>query len=217
MADMEAFWDARARENAAFYVDNRLDYDAPDLDAFWAAGEEGADFVLRGLGLSVGPDDDLVEIGAGIGRITRVLAARARSVRALDVSAEMLARAPEIHGVEWVHGDGRTLTGIADASADGVFSHVVFQHLPDPALTYGYVAEMGRVLRPGGWAAFQVSDDPAVHRRRLRGGKAARHPAWLGSAVDLATLRATADAAGLDVERTVNEGTQYCLVALRRR
>ena len=90
---MEAFWDARAREHAAFYVDNRLDYDAPDLEAFWAAGEEGADFVLGGLGLEVGPDDDLVEIGAGIGRITRVLAARARSVRALDVSAEMLSGA----------------------------------------------------------------------------------------------------------------------------
>ena len=69
-------------------------------------------------------------------------------------------------------------------------------------------------------AAGRPSRSPTTRpctARRLRGGKAARHPAWLGSAVDLPTLRATADAAGLDVERTANEGTQYCLVALRRR
>jgi len=29
-------------------------------------------------------------------------------------------------------------------------------------------------------------------------------------------LRATAEAAGMDVERTAGEGTQFCLVALRR-
>ena len=66
---------------------------------------------------------------------------------------------------------------------------MVFQHLPDPAITYGYVTEMGRVLRPGGWAAFQVSDDPSdPPPPRLRGRRGRRRsaiPAWLGSAVDL--------------------------------
>jgi SAM-dependent methyltransferase len=133
-------------------------------------------------------------------------------------------------GVEWLQCDGRTITGVADASADGVFSHVVFQHLPDAAITLGYVAEMGRVLRPGGWAAFQVSNDPSIHRpgggtralahRALsalgRRPKGSTHAAWLGSAVDLGALRRTAGDAGLAIERVVGEGTQYCLVLLRR-
>jgi len=81
----------------------------------------------------------------------------------------MLERARELNpglaNVEWLRGDGSSLAGIEDASASACVSHVVFQHIPDPRVTLAYVREMGRVLRPGGWAAFQVSNDPAVHTR----------------------------------------------------
>ena len=87
------------------------------------------------------------------------------------------------------------------------------------------------MLRPSGWAGFQVSDDPAIHRRRGglralghralagvgRAPKGSDHPAWLGSAVALPELERVADAAGMDVERITGEGTQFCLVTLRRR
>jgi SAM-dependent methyltransferase len=124
-----------------------------------------------------------------------------------------------------VHGDGTSLQGIDDGVADGCVSHIVFQHIPDPGIVLGYIREMGRVLRPGGWSAFQVSDDPSVHRpqrgrvvrlRRQR-PRGTEHPAWLGSAVDLDELGAAAAAGGLDVERVVGEGTQFCIVLLRRR
>ena len=155
--------------------------------------------------------------GAGAGRLAEDAGARPR--------AQPRASA----NVEWVLGDGRTLAPIADASVDGCFSHVVFQHLPDPAIALGYVHEMGRVLRPGGWAAFQVSDAPEIHRRpplarrarallaaaRGRGPRGQGHRAWRGSAVDLGRLRAVAAEAGLAVERTVGAGTQFCFVRLR--
>jgi SAM-dependent methyltransferase len=114
------------------------------------------------------------------------------------------------------------------AGADVVISNVVFQHIPDPRVTLGYVREMGRVLRPGGWAGFQVSNDPAVHRPRRPGalrrlaarlGTAPRgrdDPRWLGSAVDLDELGAVAAEAGLASERVVGAGTQFCGVLLRR-
>ena len=212
---MAAFWDARAREDAQFYVDDR---GLPDA-AFWAQGEEvvarfEADLRFRAAGQLV------VEVGCGVGRVTRALAARAGTVAALDVSGEMLARARaanrSLDNVQWLHGDGHTLAGVGDSAADGVFSHVVFQHIPDPGVTLGYVAEMGRVLRSGGWAAFQVSDDPRVHRRRLRARRGSRKAAWRGSAVDLAALRETARAADLSVEAITGEGTQFCLIRLSR-
>ncbi len=166
---MRDFWDARAAEDAFYFVDNRLAYGAPDTETFWRGGEQLVDEILELLELELGSSDELVEIGCGIGRLTRPLAARCRSVRALDVSPRMLelARAhnPGLANVEWVLGDGTTLAPIADRSADACFSHVVFQHLPDPAITLGYVREMGRVLRPGGWAGFQVSNAPEIHRR----------------------------------------------------
>lgn len=225
--DMGSYWDERARENAAYFVDNQLDYAHPDMERFWAEGERTVDGLLDAVGVSLAGDEDVVELGCGIGRLTRVLAARSRSVRALDVSAEMLQRAqdanPGLASVDWIHCDGHVLTDVADASADAFVSHVVFQHVPDPAITYGYVDEIGRVLRAGGWAAFQVSDDPSIHVRRprrkwlRRGPQGQDHPAWVGSAVSLATLRERADAAGCDVERVEGAGTQFCLVGLHRR
>jgi SAM-dependent methyltransferase len=229
---MGRFWDERAREDAFYFVDNLGGYRDGDTERFWTEGERALDTLLGLLDLELGRGDAVVDVGCGVGRLTRVLAARAATVDAIDVSAEMLARARSLHAglrnVTWHLGDGTTLRPLLDASADAVVSHVVFQHIPDPAITYGYVTEMGRVLRPGGWAAFQVSDDASVHasrpplRTRLgaRVGRAPRGqgaPEWLGSAVDLGELRATADRAGLDVERVVGEGTQFCLVRARRR
>jgi SAM-dependent methyltransferase len=231
---MREFWDARAAEDAFYFVDNRLEYGHPDAERFWAGGAEVLDRMLPALGVAVEPGDEIVEIGCGVGRVTRALASRGATVRAIDVSPAMLERAralnPGLEGVEWILGDGRTLAGVGSASADGCFSFVVFQHLPDEELTLGYIREIGRVLRPGGWAAVQVSNDPRVHRGRSRvrrllargrglgrrgpGGQA--DPAWLGSAVELARLEQVASEAGMCTERVVGEGTQYCLVRLRR-
>jgi SAM-dependent methyltransferase len=233
--DTERFWDDRAREHALFFVDNRLDYRSPDLESFWAGGEQALDGMLAAVGAEVGEDDCVVDIGCGVGRLTRVLAHRARWVIGVDVSAEMLARAAELNpglaNVEWIHGDGRGLPGVADGSVDACVSHVVFQHIPDPAITLGYVREIGRVLHPGGWAAFQVSTDPAIHRprglaQRLRwraaaalrhGPRAQEHPAWLGSAVHLSELEHTARESGLALEQVLGAGTQFTTVLARRR
>jgi SAM-dependent methyltransferase len=227
---MRRFWDERAREDPWFFVDNRLEYGRADEERFWRAGEEAVEILVGGLGAEIGPADRVVEIGCGIGRITRALAARAREVAALDVSEEMLARARQHNGhlanVRWLHGDGESLTGIADASADACVSAFVFQHLPDPGLALGYVREIGRVLRPGGFAALQLSNDPGAHTHRLgararlralarRGPRGQGHRAWLGSAVGLDDLEAAAGTAGLEVERVEGAGTLFCCVLLR--
>ena len=100
----------------------------------------------------------------------------------------------------------------------------------DPQVTLGYIREMGRILRPGGWAAFQVSNDPSVHKPRgERGAKqklkvalgrapgGQEHGAWLGSAVTVNEVRAAAGEGGMGIERTEGEGTQFCLVLTRKR
>lgn len=231
---MGTFWDERAREDAFFFVDDRLEHGAPDVERFWAGGEESVATMLEQLGGEIAPADTILDLGCGLGRLTRALARRAPEGRvvAVDASQEMLARArelnPQLAGrVDWVHGDGSTLASVADASVDVVFSLVVFQHIPDPAITLGYVAEIGRVLRPGGWGAFHVSTDPRIHdrrpsaTRRLKAhvGRAPRgqdDPRWLGSAVDLDALGATATEAGLELERIVGAGTQFTLVRATR-
>ena len=234
---MRRFWDARAREDAFHFVDNREPYKAADEERFWREGEHDLDTLLGMVDVTVRQDDLVLDIGCGIGRLTRVLARRAAHVIALDVSPEMLRRAQEhnqhLNNVTWLLGDGESLTGVVDASRGGAVSHVVFQHIPDSRVTLGYVEEIGRVLKPGAWAVFGLSTDPKVHqppadkpggssRRELLRSLVGREPRgqsapeWLGAPVPLDALGAAATGAGLTLERIEGSGTPDTVVLARR-
>src|SRR5213592_3023784 len=111
--DSERYWDERARENALYFVDNEIGYDDPDTDAFWRRGEQVVERMLALAGVEIGADEVVVDIGCGVGRLTRALATRAARVYGLDVSREMLELAkhhnPGLGNVEWLHGDGAGL------------------------------------------------------------------------------------------------------------
>lgn len=232
---MGRFWDSRAQEDAFFFVDNRLQYRQPDLERFWAGGVEDLRRLLDAVGARIAPTHQVLEIGCGVGRLTRALSAQAATVRALDVSERMLELARRhnagLPNVEWLLGDGATLALVESASVDACVSHVVFQHIPDPEITLSYVREIGRVLRQGGWAAFQISNDPRIHvggsplRRgqravralTRRGPRGQNDPRWRGSMVELGALRRAAADGCMEVERVVGEGTQLCCVLTRRR
>jgi ubiquinone/menaquinone biosynthesis C-methylase UbiE len=169
--EMRRFWNARAREDAFYFVDTRQRYRARDRGRFWEAADL-VEFMLSELEVELCPRDTVLEIGCGIGRITRALAGRCAEVIALDISDEMLRRArelnPQLENVRWVQGNGETLAGIESETIDACMSVVVLQHVPDPEITLGYVRELGRVLRR------------SVPRRlsgSARGGSATR-PGW---------------------------------------
>ncbi len=225
-AHMARFWDARARENANYFVDNRLDYNGGDEVTFWREGAADLARMLADVESTIGKDDVVLDVGCGVGRLTRAAAATARHVHGIDVSAEMLRRAranlAALDNVTLHEGDGTSLAPLGDASVDAVISLVVFQHIPDPAVTLGYVREIGRVLRPGGWAAFHVSNDPAIHapgrtgsRLKAALGRAPKgqgDPAWRGSAVPIADLEAAVADGGMRIARRTGEGTQFLVV-----
>jgi ubiquinone/menaquinone biosynthesis C-methylase UbiE len=109
----------------------------------------------------------VVEIGCGVGRLTRAIAAEVGHVHAFDLSVEMLARAREsaIPNVTFHLADGKTLTGLADRSADFVLAYCVFQHLPSEEVLGSYLKEMQRVARPGALVVFSLT--PRRWRSRL--------------------------------------------------
>ena len=146
---MRDYWDARAQENAAFYVDTTCDYDAPDMEQFFETGNEVVREALLDAPVQPAVRVRALEIGPGLGRICRALAPHFDQVVGLDVSAEMVRQARELvddPNVTFEVGDGITLQPVQDASVDFVVTFTVLQHLPDRSAIVGYLREAARVL-----------------------------------------------------------------------
>jgi SAM-dependent methyltransferase len=170
---MRCDWDARAEHDAMYYIDTRSDAWEPSAFFEQGAGEareligpvlERFDFDPAGK--------RLLEIGCGLGRLFPGFAAVFSEVWGIDVSPAMIERAKRVcpvPGVQFTVGSGVDLAGISDTSVDYCFSYLVFPHLPDRALVWGYLDEIWRVLRPGGLCQLQFrsseSLDAAVARR----------------------------------------------------
>lgn len=106
-------------------------------------------------------DADWLEIGCGTGALTEtVLAAGApRSVLATDQSADFVSHAQSAIDdarVRFEAADARSLP-VEDASVDVVTSAIALNFVPDMTVA---LAEMQRVLRPGGLLSFYVWDYP---------------------------------------------------------
>jgi len=88
------------------------------------------------------PDAEVLDLGAGTGKLTRVLASRFARVTAVEPSAEMRAL---IAGAEVLDGTAEAIP-LQDGSVDGVFCGEAF-HWFDWSRA---LEEIARVLRPGG-------------------------------------------------------------------
>ncbi|MFH0777525.1 MAG: class I SAM-dependent methyltransferase [Candidatus Eisenbacteria bacterium] len=171
-AMMKRFWDSKARENATYYVSSYRPYDDQNWEEFWKWGDILAERFLVESEIPFSGRETVLEIGCGIGRMTRCLARQFARVHGLDVSAEMISRAQEnlreLKNVSLHAGDGRALGLFSDASFDFIFSYITFQHIPSVSIVEEYIREAGRVLRPGGHFYFQVNNTPQGLRDRLR-------------------------------------------------
>jgi SAM-dependent methyltransferase len=191
------FWNDAARRNAAWHIATGY---SSESDEFFASGVREVDEFLARGGLSLTPQDTLLEIGSGVGRMTRHFADLAGRVIAADVSGEMLDRArsnlASLENVEYLEVTGDGDLPVADARVDAVFSYITMQHVPTASAQERYLVEALRVLRPGGWAYLQFRRsglvprilDWAGHLGHLVRGQRTLSRAWRGSLITERTL-----------------------------
>jgi ubiquinone/menaquinone biosynthesis C-methylase UbiE len=103
--------------------------------------------------VSISNQDDVMEIGCGVGRIGRELAPHCRTWTGVDISANMLAWASDrMHGVRnagfaLLRSDG--LKRFGENAFDVIYATNMFGHL-DEIDRWRYLEEVFHVLRPGG-------------------------------------------------------------------
>ena len=172
------------------------------------------------------PEDHILEVGCGAGHVLGKVACG--TLTGVDLSEALLERAQQRLGdrAAILKGDAAALP-FPDASFDKVFCTEVLEHVLDPAQV---LAEIRRVLKPGGYAVVSVPNEPLINllksvalkvgflRRILRPGEGAYQMAdhmddeWHLHTFTRAMLTEKAD--GLfRVSRTV--AVPSCLLPLR--
>jgi len=204
---MQRDWDARARENARYYVAPRKKNWTDD--EFFRSGERDVrEYVLLDLmNICQGrkpAEMRVLEIGCGAGRLLRALAGVFGRVDGVDVSGEMIARAREAlrdFANASVHrNNGADLAMFAPGQFDFAFSYIVFQHIPSKAVVENYIREVHRVLRPGALFKFQVQGCPAEERNC---------DTWNGVGFREEEMRQIAERTHFEMRYCWGAGTQY--------
>jgi SAM-dependent methyltransferase len=106
--------------------------------------------------LPLGADAEVLDLGAGTGKLTRVLVGRYRRVVAVEPLDGMRSILEQVVPAAESHAGSAESIPLLDASVDGVFAGQAFHWFANDEA----VAEIARVLRPGG-ALCLLWNEPA--------------------------------------------------------
>lgn len=115
----------------------------------------------QGIAHATEPVDHVLDLGGGTGRAARAITAPQRTV--LDISRRMLRRASR--ALSRVQADAASVP-FRDEAIDAVLVVDTLHHLPDPEAA---LAEVARILRPGGVVVVQEFDRASILGRLIAG------------------------------------------------
>ena len=101
---------------------------------------------------------DVIDVASGEGYGSALLAQTAASVIGIEIAADAVAHAAQSYrrsNLRFLRGDARAL-GLAKASTDVVVSFETIEHLAEQEI---FLAEIRRVLRPGGMLIVSTPDE----------------------------------------------------------
>jgi ubiquinone/menaquinone biosynthesis C-methylase UbiE len=141
-------WDQRVTslQSGAIAVDGSASEETLVSNGQWTAAQVKA-------ALDISQQDTVLELGCGIGRIGKELAADCKHWIGVDISANMIdgaqQRLQSLDNVSFHILPSNKLSALEDASIDKAYSIAVFCHLDKEDL-FNYLRELRRVVKPGG-------------------------------------------------------------------
>lgn len=214
---MKRDWDERARADAKWFINSRRLLQPEE--EFDADGKRDVDaLILKDLDLLTQGSDPkqmkMLELGCGIGRMTKYLASVFGEVHATDVSGEMIRTARErLKGLKSVHlyeTSGYDLSELEDNYFDFAFSAFVFRHVPTPEIIEENLREAYRVLKPGGVMRFHTNSITVFDFEDLE------KDTWLGASFSDALIRRFGNAVGAQIISIYGVGKKDCWTTLRK-
>jgi SAM-dependent methyltransferase len=201
-------WDARARENPRYYIaTGHTDW---DREAFVSSGEAtvAGEILTDMQNICQGAEPasmNVLEIGCGLGRVTRALAKVFGHIYAIDISGEMIAQARsqlgDLSNVHLYQNNGYDLSVLPCEQLHFAYSTIVFQHIPSREMIEKYCSEVHRLLRPGGLFKFQVQGGAMPDSYEP--------DSWLGVSFSEEQAHALARNSGFELRYHHGAGTQY--------
>jgi SAM-dependent methyltransferase len=202
-------WNARAREDANYYVAfGRREQRDEEFFASAAPIVRVLEAELKRLPAR----DAALEIGCGPGRLLKPMSRHFAAIHGVDVSGEMIRLAREkLRGVANAHvypASGADLSIFAANSFDFIYSYAVFQHIPSREVVFQYLQESRRVLKPDGILRCQINGLPET---------AARYTTWDGVRISAAGVAEFARAHDFQLLALEGVLTQYMWATMRKR
>lgn len=215
---MKRDWDDRAHHDARWFINTfRFQQTEEEFDRSGIIDVER--LVLANLSLLTQNRDPkslrVLDIGCGIGRMTKHLAKVFGEVVGVDVSGEMIRQARErlagIDNVELYETNGVDLSIFPDESFDLVLSAYVFQHVPSVDIITSNLCEAWRVLRRGGIFKFQTISLTTLDFEEVQ------KDTWIGASFPESRIRSCVRECDAQLIAIYGAGTRYCWTTVRRR
>jgi SAM-dependent methyltransferase len=197
LQELQRSWEGLAQADPlwAICTDPRKQNNQWSREEFFATGRQEIEKVLecvRTLNLRIDYSSPALDFGCGVGRLTRAMSVYFPECWGVDISPTMVRLATQFNQdvpqCRFLINEKDRMEDFDDGHFGFIYTSIVLQHIAGK-YAKKYVADLIRLLRPGGVLVFQVLDEfrggPVIKLRlkltlrsrmqRLIGGKAERH------------------------------------------
>lgn len=133
-------------------------------EELFATGRNEVEVILgyaARTGVCIDRTSPALDFGCGVGRLTRALAGYFPECCGVDISPTMIRLAQELNRelpqCRFLLNEDTQLKSLPDSYFGFIYTSIVLQHIAQP-YSHKYIAELVRVLKPGGMLVFQVPE-----------------------------------------------------------